>query len=69
MAARVGLRGRVRKGRLSHGGVFQISCKLIIDASVQRTIKEVNPDVIGLSVRNIDSQKMTDQGFFLQKLG
>ncbi len=35
------------------------------DASVQRTIKEVNPDVIGLSVRNIDSQKMTDQGFFL----
>jgi radical SAM superfamily enzyme YgiQ (UPF0313 family) len=35
------------------------------NACVQRTIKEINPDVIGLSVRNIDSQRMTDRGFFL----
>lgn len=37
-------------------------------ASVQKGIKEFRPDVIGLSVRNIDSQKMTDQGFFIDNV-
>ncbi|MGC8605735.1 MAG: B12-binding domain-containing radical SAM protein, partial [Desulfomonilaceae bacterium] len=35
------------------------------DFSVQKTIEKVEPDLIGLSVRNIDRQKMTDQTLFL----
>jgi radical SAM superfamily enzyme YgiQ (UPF0313 family) len=34
--------------------------------SVRRCIEKIRPDVIGLSVRNIDSQKMTDQTSFLE---
>ncbi len=37
-------------------------------ASVRRTIIEFNPNIIGLSVRNIDSQKMADPTFFLEAI-